>query len=364
LGEPLRRLLRLRLARASRRAIRSITRVTASQFRGWFRYYPSRKKRFENIDTQIFIAMKSIILFLFLVFFGTLQAQNNVKNKGVKRVNELVLDSDFCWEAFHNDRNLAGILLLAQNEDKKNIGFYIDATEVCNLHYRNFLTWISEIHEIDSPDIYATMLPDTNIWLRILPDAKLAKKLSKEYFRYPAFDYYPVVGLTPAQMEAYTLWRSDRTNEILLIGLEKIMAEPIQKGEYHFTTATYLSATYEGSRGEKTQIEAKTGEVRRVRMEDNIILPDFELPDTAELAKVITPTTQFKKEKSLAKYRKMILAHAKIYPCPAYYQREKYSLPAQVFSDDTKRFYQFPLHDAKKYQTFRCMMLYLSKVTD
>jgi hypothetical protein len=309
----------------------------------------------------MFIAMKLIILFLFLGFFGTIQAQNNIKNKGVKRVNELVLDSVFCQKMkFDVKANLAGVLLLGLDENKKNLPFHIDATEVCNLHYRNFLAWTNYIYSRQKTEL----LPDTNIWQRTLPDTALAKTLSKEYFSNPAFDYYPVVGLSPAQMEAYTIWRSDRMNEILLVALERLMPEYYPSGDYHFRTALYLSGKYDRSPGKKIDVIKRTGEERRVRIEDNIILPDFELPDTAELAKLITPTTQFKKEKSLAKYRKMVLAHAKICPCPAYYQREKYSLPAQVFSDDTKRFYQFPLHDAKKYQTFRCILPYVGNVTE
>jgi hypothetical protein len=41
LGEPLRR-----TSCASRRAIRSISHSPASRFRGWFRYYPSRKNAY------------------------------------------------------------------------------------------------------------------------------------------------------------------------------------------------------------------------------------------------------------------------------------------------------------------------------
>lgn len=75
----------------------------------------------------------------------------------------------------------------------------IDETEITNLHWAEFLHYLKR----DSTDIvYSKMLPD---------DTKLPKE---DYFTNPFFRFYPVVGITYEQAEAYCKWRTRVVNEI------------------------------------------------------------------------------------------------------------------------------------------------------
>ena len=48
-----------------------------------------------------------------------------------------------------------------------------------------------------------------------------------------------------------------------------------------FTTETYLAGMYEGTQGEKPYEDA-SGNPRRIRWEDGILMPDYRLPTEAE----------------------------------------------------------------------------------
>ena len=53
-------------------------------------------------------------------------------------------------------------------------------------------------------------LPDTLVWRSELA---YNEPLVEYYFRHPAYNYYPVVGVSWKQANDFCLWRSDRVNE-------------------------------------------------------------------------------------------------------------------------------------------------------
>ena len=57
-------------------------------------------------------------------------------------------------------------------------------------------------------------LPDTLVWRSELA---YNEPYVEYYFRYPAYNYYPVVGVTWEQAHDFCIWRTDRVNEKLLI---------------------------------------------------------------------------------------------------------------------------------------------------
>jgi len=42
--------------------------------------------------------------------------------------------------------------------------FYIDETEVANIHYLEYLYWITRVYGADYPEVYRRALPDTLVW--------------------------------------------------------------------------------------------------------------------------------------------------------------------------------------------------------
>ena len=94
--------------------------------------------------------------------------------------------------------------------------FYIDETEVTNLMYLEFLDWNKRVYPPDSLEykkIYNGFLPDTLVWRNRLGYAEV---LVENYLRHPAYQNYPVVGVSWVQANAFAKWRSDRVAEMVL----------------------------------------------------------------------------------------------------------------------------------------------------
>jgi hypothetical protein len=205
--------------------------------------------------------------------------------------------------------------------------FYIDATEVCNLHYRAFLRWNDRVY-LSIPQASKSLLPDTSIWVKIYPDEAIGNLLKRNYFRNPAFDYYPVVGVTWQQAQAYALWRTDRINEAILIDREKIPAKAKgQHGENHFNTYNFLAGIYETMSGERPMLSIETGQERRVVAADELLVPYYRLPSSEELKQAAKVAKDYSKHKALQAFRKKVEAHTKKYPKPTFYDHKQYRLP-------------------------------------
>jgi sulfatase modifying factor 1 len=77
--------------------------------------------------------------------------------------------------------------------------FYLSNHEVTNLEYREFVNVIAK----DSGELYKKFLPDTLIWR---DELAYNEEYVDWYFRHPAYNNYPVVGVTHEQAEAYCQW--------------------------------------------------------------------------------------------------------------------------------------------------------------
>ncbi|MBX6379283.1 MAG: SUMF1/EgtB/PvdO family nonheme iron enzyme [Thermoflavifilum aggregans] len=164
--------------------------------------------------------------------------------------------------------------------------FYIDETEVANVHYREYLYWLNRVFGQTYPQVYLKALPDTLVWRSELA---YNEPLVEYYFRHPAYNYYPVVGVTWEQASDFCKWRSDRVNEKLLIDAGILSMQDIdnEQADNVFTTGSYLAGLYEGTPGKmansrKSPYRNPDGTPRNITFEDGLLLPNYRLPTEAE----------------------------------------------------------------------------------
>ena len=187
--------------------------------------------------------------------------------------------------------------------------FYMDETEVANIDWREYLYWIKTYFPEDR-EYYYNSIPDTLVWRQPL---SYNEPYVNNYFRHPAFQDYPVVGISWEQAAAYCDWRTDRVNEQILrengrlTSLRTLVQGSTPGGANAttmapastepFSTDIYLNGQYrgEGIDGKKmikdidpksvaTPTETSTGtkSVRPVRVEDGELKQPYRLPTEAE----------------------------------------------------------------------------------
>jgi gliding motility-associated lipoprotein GldJ len=120
--------------------------------------------------------------------------------------------------------------------------FYMDETEISNLHYLEYLDAIKRDSTLNA---YTAALPDTTVWL---DELAYNDPYVTHYLRHPGFRMYPLVGVTWKQANDYAAWRTAVVN--------KNVAFP--KGK---------------PRNRKNPV---------ANMESGLILPEYRLPTEAE----------------------------------------------------------------------------------
>ncbi|MCD0487530.1 SUMF1/EgtB/PvdO family nonheme iron enzyme [Pedobacter sp. MC2016-14] len=184
--------------------------------------------------------------------------------------------------------------------------FYMDETEVSNTNWLEYLNWIRNTYPGDQ-EYYYNELPDTLVWRQPL---SYNEPYVDNYLRHPAYQDYPVVGVTWEQAQRYCAWRTDRVNELLLReqgfmtsfkdlngGANSNTTAPVNPGAKEpFNTDLYLNGQIDdrGKRAKKdlnpgsaanTAGNAGTGKdapTRNVRLEDGVIKQPYRLPTEAE----------------------------------------------------------------------------------
>jgi sulfatase modifying factor 1 len=163
--------------------------------------------------------------------------------------------------------------------------FYIDRTEVANVHYREYVFWIAKIFDPSDPEnlkIVQAALPDTLVWRSELSYNEPSVEL---YFRHPSFNMYPVVGVSWKQAKDFCLWRTDRYNEKTLVDkgyINKNNLKPgAQQGDNNFNTRSYLLGLYTAPPG-KAMKPSKGKAPTLPSVESGFVGPEYRLPFEAE----------------------------------------------------------------------------------
>jgi sulfatase modifying factor 1 len=169
--------------------------------------------------------------------------------------------------------------------------FYMDETEIANIH------WLEYLHHLNvsdsSREVYLAALPDTTVWR-----SRLAYNdpYVDHYLRYPGFRFYPVVGVSWKQAEAYARWRTLAVNQNL---------------------AELAGGDYAESDG-------------RIPLESGVVLPDYRLPSEAEweYAAQALIGTQWLDENQ---------THQRLYPWDGHALRNPYGKEMGMFLANFKR---------------------------
>ncbi|MBP1677359.1 MAG: hypothetical protein H6Q20_1918 [Bacteroidetes bacterium] len=167
--------------------------------------------------------------------------------------------------------------------------FYMDQYEIRNLDWQEYINWMQLVFGNSAPQLVKKAKPDETIWREELA---YNEPYLRNYFTHPAFNQYPIVGVTWEQAMDYCSWRTDRVNERALIEAGVIAAPDFAKlsGLSHdevrtnfvFNTQKYLlQSTYQPPVGKKPKTDL-FGKARKVDMADGILFSDYRLPTEAE----------------------------------------------------------------------------------
>jgi len=156
--------------------------------------------------------------------------------------------------------------------------FYMDETEVKNIDYREYLFWLRRVYK-DYPEVFRRALPDTLVWRSPMG---FNDPYVQYYFRHPAYNNYPVVGVSWVKANDFCTWRTDRVNEQLLIDEGELNPDPNQVNEKNFNTEAYLAGQYEGVVNQLRESLNPEQTERRTNFEDGVLLPSYRLPTEAE----------------------------------------------------------------------------------
>jgi len=176
--------------------------------------------------------------------------------------------------------------------------FYMDETEVTNIMYMEYLDWTKKVYPPENENftqIYDGVVPDTLVWRNRLGYNEV---MTNNYLRHPAYQNYPVVGVSWIQANQFCIWRTDRINEDALEknGFLKEDAKITDvTADSNFSTHTYIispTSTYGGneeilnggkkkSKNPQTNADGEEINIYATRS-TGILQPGYRLPTEAE----------------------------------------------------------------------------------
>jgi len=166
----------------------------------------------------------------------------------------------------------------------------MDEFEIRNIDWREYTNWMKAVFSKTAPRLVQKAQPDFTVWREELA---YNEPYLENYFTHPAFDQYPVVGVTWEQAMDFCQWRTDRVNELALIRagvilppvfstLETQTNQDSISNSFIFNTQKYLKQeSYQPAVGKMAKKDLY-GKNRKVDMSDGILFSDFRLPTEAE----------------------------------------------------------------------------------
>lgn len=113
--------------------------------------------------------------------------------------------------------------------------FFMSETETTNKQYLDF---VNDIQTKFGKDSSNQILPDTNSWRAF----ELGHH-PEYYFRHPAFQDYPVVGLTYKQAKNYCIWLTEKLNKNSDKPFKRVIARLPLKVEWEYAAGGGISGT-------------------------------------------------------------------------------------------------------------------------
>jgi formylglycine-generating enzyme len=135
--------------------------------------------------------------------------------------------------------------------------FYMDETEIANVHY---LEYLYAVQKDSTQDFYESALPDTTVWKN---DLAFNDPYVEQYLRFPGFRMYPVVGVSWKQSNDFCAWRTAAVNKEMAGGDKPVK---LSRSEAKKAAAS----------GTRTNTPA------RLTIESGRILPSYRLATEAE----------------------------------------------------------------------------------
>lgn len=150
---------------------------------------------------------------------------------------------------------------LAPGVRKISANFYADERELSNIDYKEFMFWTKHIFGETSIE-YVKTIPDTTVWDK----QKSFDLLPINYFKDPAFNAHPIVGVSLEQAKSYANWRTERVAEMILTSEKLIQSGTKQNRDNYFTIEKYLEGTYEFT----------------LKVKPTLVLPKYTVPTIEE----------------------------------------------------------------------------------
>jgi formylglycine-generating enzyme len=137
---------------------------------------------------------------------------------------------------------------------------------------------LNSITRDSSEEVVTAALPDTTVWAK---DMSFNDSYVTQYLRYPAFRYYPVVGVSWVQASDYAIWRSNAVNAELAKGGAKASSGKKKGGGFSLKRKSKKEADPAlAEAGAETA--AASAAPAKPSLESGMILPDYRLPTEAE----------------------------------------------------------------------------------
>ena len=84
--------------------------------------------------------------------------------------------------------------------------FYMDEWEIRNKDWNEYVNWMKVVFGKAAPKLVQKALPDVSVWRE---DLAYNEPYLQNYFTHPAYNEYPVVGITWEQAVDFCQWRTD-----------------------------------------------------------------------------------------------------------------------------------------------------------